>query len=132
MLTIKNTQIPVVTETKFLGVVFDHKLTFIPHIKYLKLKCQKALNLLRVVSALIRSKIDYGCMVYGSARQSDLQMLEPIQNQALRICLNAFRSSPKESLHVEANEQPLHIREIRRIKLSMQYATKLYTNKPCP
>ena len=38
---IKNTQIPVVTETKFLGAFFYHKMTFIPHIKYLKLKCQK-------------------------------------------------------------------------------------------
>ena len=139
---IRNTQVPVVTEAKFLGVIFDHKLTFIPHIKYSKLKCQKALNLLRVVSgknwgadkdtkltlyrALIRSKLDYGCMVYGSARQSYIKMLEPVQNQALRICLNAFRSSPRESLHVEANEQPLHI---RHIKLSLQYATKLYSNK---
>ena len=43
--------------------------------------------------------------------------------------LNAFRSSPKESLHVQANEQPLHI---RRIKLSLQYAAKLYTNKTYP
>ena len=142
---LKDTRIPIVPETKFLGIIFDRKLSFIPHIKHLKLKCQRALNLLRVVSgkswgadretkltlyrALIRSKLDYGCMVYGSARKSYLQMLEPIQTQALRICLNAFRSSPKESLHVEANEQPLYI---RRIKLSMQYAVKLYSNQTNP
>ena len=39
-------QPPVVEETKILGVIFDKKLTFIPHIKKLKAKCQKALNLL--------------------------------------------------------------------------------------
>ena len=39
-----------VEETKFLGVIFDKKLTFIPHIKKLKAKCQKALNLLRVAA----------------------------------------------------------------------------------
>ena len=75
--------IPVVEETKFLGAIFDKKLTFIPHIKELKAKCQKALNLLRVVvhtdwgadrkillnlyRTIVRSKLDYGCIVYGSA-----------------------------------------------------------------
>ena len=78
---------------------------------------------LTLYRALLRSKIDYGCLVYWSARQSHLQILGPIQHQALRICVNAFRSSSKESLHVETNEQQLHI---RRIKLSLQYATKLY------
>ena len=42
--------IPVVAETKFLGLILDKKLTFIPHIKYLKDRCMKAMNLLRVVA----------------------------------------------------------------------------------
>ena len=50
VLTLDGQPIPVVEETKFLGVIFDKKLTFIPHIKKLKAKCQKALNLLRVVA----------------------------------------------------------------------------------
>ena len=36
--------IPVGSEAKFLGVIFDRKLSIIPHIKYLKNKCLKALN----------------------------------------------------------------------------------------
>ena len=31
--------IPVVEESKLLGILFDRKLSFIPHIKYLKAKC---------------------------------------------------------------------------------------------
>ena len=50
ILTLDDTPIPVVEENKFLGVIFDRKLSFIPHIKQLKAKCQKALNLLRVVA----------------------------------------------------------------------------------
>ena len=52
VLTLDGTPIPVVEETKFLGVIFDKKqqLTFIPHIKKLEVKCKKALNLLRVVA----------------------------------------------------------------------------------
>ena len=41
---------PIPEENKFLGIVFDRKLSFIPHIKQLKAECQKALNLLRVVA----------------------------------------------------------------------------------
>ena len=34
--------IPVVEESKFLGILFDRKLSFIPHIKYFRAKCLKA------------------------------------------------------------------------------------------
>ena len=49
-LTLIGTLIPVVEQTKFLGVIFDNKLTFLPHIRYFKEKCVKALNLLCVVA----------------------------------------------------------------------------------
>ncbi len=37
---------------KFLGILFDSKLSFIPHIKYVKKKCITALNLLKTVSRM--------------------------------------------------------------------------------
>ena len=47
-LKIDGTEIPVTDQFRFLGVVFDKKLTFIPHhLLYLKEKRHKALNLLR-------------------------------------------------------------------------------------
>ena len=49
-LYIYGSQIPFVAESKFLGVIFDRKLSFILHIKYVKAKCLKALNLLKVLS----------------------------------------------------------------------------------
>ena len=119
--------------------------TFIPHIKYLKKKCQNALNLLKVVAhtdwggdrlvllriydSLVRSKLDYGCIVYGSARKSYIQMLDPVQNQGLRLCLGAFRTSPATSLCVEADEQPL---ALRREKLALQYAVKIASTPENP
>ena len=68
-------------------------------------------------------------MVYGSARPSYLKMLDPVQHQAIRLCLNAFRTTPVDSLHVEANEMPL---DLRRLKLAMQYAIKLFANPRNP
>ena len=112
-LTLNGLAIPVVQEHKFLGVIFD-KLSFIPHIKYLKARCLKALNLLKVVSrfdwgadsivllrlyrALVRSKLDYGSIVYGSARKSYIGMLDTVHHQRIRLSLGAFRTSPVESL----------------------------------
>ena len=112
ILTLDGTPIPVVEENKFLGVMFDRKLSFIPHIKQLKAKCQKALNLLRVVAhtdwgadrkvllnlyrTIIRSKLDYGSIIYGSARKSYLEMLDPIHHQGLRLALGALEFLPRK------------------------------------
>jgi len=136
-LLLNGTPVPVVEETKFLGVIFDRNLSFIPNIKHLQDKCTKAQNPLRVLAhtswgadqetllhlyiSVIRSKLDYGCTVYGSARSSYLQMLDPIQNHALRLCLGAYITSPASSLSVVANEPPLYF---RRKKLSLQYCQR--------
>ena len=50
VLTLYGSPIPVVQEYKYLGLIFDKKLSFIPHIKYLKAKCLKSLNILKVLS----------------------------------------------------------------------------------
>ena len=60
--------------------------------------------MLRLYRSLVRSKLDYGCIVYGSARKSYLQMLDPIHNQGLRLCLGEFRTSPVERLYVDGHE----------------------------
>ena len=85
--------------------------------------------LLNLYRSLIRSKLDYGSIVYGSARPSYLKMLNTIHHQGLRLALGAFRTSPVESLYVEAGELPL---DERRIKLSLQYLTKLKSTPSNP
>ena len=130
--------IPVVEQTRFLGLLFDRKLSFIPQIKSLRLSCSNALNLIRVVSncnwggssevllrlyrALVRSKLDYGSVVYGSARRSYLSRLDPIHHKGIRLSLGAFRTSPVESLYAEAREPSLYL---RRRQLSLKYYIKL-------
>jgi len=134
-----------VPETKFVGLLFDSKLTFLPRIEMLKNKRLKPLNILKCVSStdwgaestvllnlhrsLIRSKLNYGCIVYGSARPSYIKLLDTVLHQGIRLSLGAFRTSPVDSLHVEANEPSL---ESRRINLGMQYATqlKVYSSNP--
>ena len=84
---------------------------------------------LKLYRSPVRSKLDYGCIVYGSARKSYLQMLDPIHNQGLRLALGAFTTSPVASLYVEADEPSLYS---RREKLSLQYAIRLAANPSNP
>ena len=56
-------------------------------------------------------------------------MLNTVHHQGLRLALCAFRTSPIESLYVEAGELPL---EQRRINLSLQYNTKLKSTPSNP
>ena len=82
-------------------------------------------TLLKLYRSLAQSKLDYGCIIYGSARKSYLQMLDPIHNQGLRLALGAFRTPPVASLYAEADEPLLYS---RREKLSLQYAIRLAAN----
>ncbi|GBN59803.1 putative RNA-directed DNA polymerase from transposon X-element [Araneus ventricosus] len=135
--------IPFINEIRFLGVVFDKKLSFLPHVKQLRKKCEKSLNILKVLSttawgadrvsmlkiykATILSKLDYGCTIYGSARKSVLQKLDPVHHTALRLCSGAFRTSPVKSLYVDCCEPAL---EHRRQLLSLNYFFRIGSN-PC-
>ena len=123
-------------------VIVDRKLSFIPHIKYLRTKCNKTIQLLRTIAytnrrgskktllklyrSLIRSRHDYGCFIYGAARKTCLKELNTIHHQGLRLALGAYSTSPIESLYTDADEPPL---TLRREKLALQYSTKL---KFCP
>ena len=55
--------------------------------------------LLNLYRSLVRSKLDYGSIVYGSARKSYLKCLDTIHHQGSRLALGAFRTSPVESLY---------------------------------
>ena len=134
---IGNTFLPVEDSTKFLGLWWDSRLSFKKHISVLKTQCREALKLIRVVAhlkwggdrdtllmlyrAIVRSKLDYGCIVYGTASNTNLRQLDSIHNSGSRLALGAFCTSPISSLYTEANETPL---EARRLKLFMHYYLK--------
>ena len=71
--------------------------------------------------AIVRSKFDYGCIVYDTASNTNLWQLHSIHNSGLWLALGAFCTSPVSSLYTEANEAPL---EECRLKLSMHYYVK--------
>ena len=123
---------------KFLGMWLDERMTGKKHIEMVALKCGKINNVLRCVAgsdwgadresmmmiyrAMIRSAIDYGCMVYGSAALSVLNKLDIVQAKALRVCCGALCTTPIAALLIEMGEMPL---VLRRYKLGLKYLMKL-------
>lgn len=143
--TLDGNQISFQPSAKFLGVTLDKRLTYTAHIKNLRDKCSKSLNVLKCVSrtsygadrktllnlyrSLIRSKMDYACFVYDAASDSAKRCLDTVHHCAIRVATGAFRTTPTSSLLVEANEPPL---AIRRRLLGQRYAYKLaqFPNHP--
>lgn len=125
-LKLYDTPIQPETQIRFLGIIFDNRLTYLPHIRHLRSSCRRPLDLLKhltskswganrktmlhLYTTLVRSKLDYGCAIYGQTSRSYLHLLDPIQNEGLRIATGAFKSSPKVSLEVESNTMPLSLR----------------------
>ena len=115
-----------VEKFKFLGLIFDSQLNWSHHINYIYDSCMKRINLLRCISgtkwganrkilynlytALIRSKIDYGCEFYNSTSLKNKKKLDLIQSICLRICSGAFRSTAINVLQITNHEFPLELR----------------------
>ena len=123
---IGNENIKMDNSAKFLGVIFDRKLSWKLHIDYILKKCKKRLNLLRALTgyhwgaskksllgiykALIRSVIDYGDVAYSCASKSNLDKISVIQTEALRICCGAPRGTAASALQNECGDLPLNLR----------------------
>lgn len=122
---------------RILGMIFDSKFSWTPHLKRLKINCNTKMKIIKTLShltwgadkdsllliykALILSRIDYGSIIYNSAKPNIKQILNPIHNQAIRLAIGAFRISPIDSILCISGEPPL---QIRRNKEIFKYVTK--------
>ncbi|GFN96580.1 RNA-directed DNA polymerase from mobile element jockey [Plakobranchus ocellatus] len=73
----------------------------------------------KLYRTLVWSKLDYGTVVYGSAKKHVLRALDPKHHQGLRIALGAFGTSSIKCLYADAGEPSL---EHRCTKLAFNYA----------
>ena len=137
-LRLSHNVIPYQSSFKFLGVILDRRLSMREHIKYVKTKCSRRLNLFRCISgtdfgadrktllhlykSLIRPVIEYGSIVYAGASESSLAKLETIQNTFIRIALGVMKTSPVFALQVESMIPPLHY---RRMEQTLRYKSKI-------
>ncbi|GBM04788.1 hypothetical protein AVEN_20225-1 [Araneus ventricosus] len=84
---------------------------------------------MRIYRSLVRSKLDYGLPVYGSAAKSTLKILDSVHHQELRIATTTFRTIPIPSLHVIIGKPSL---ELRRHRPSLSYFYKIKSDESHP
>ena len=120
------TPLPFVDKIKYLGLVFNYKLLWKEHIDQLLASTGPFINLLRMLSSthwggdptilsmfyksIIRSKLDYGSTIFGSASNVQLNKLEVFQNKCLRLMTGALSSTPTPALCAETGISPLSFR----------------------
>lgn len=137
-LHLRHKPITLTEEARFLGVIFDKKLNWKSHITEIISKCRKSLNIIRCMAhinwgsnretlielyrSLTLSKLEYGAVVYGSAKRTTLVKLDALHHNGLRIAIGAFPTSPAKSICCDAGLAPL---AIRRGEQELRYAASL-------
>lgn len=95
---------------KYLGYTIDKMLTHRKHLEEISTKAAKNLNLLKMMAgrkspaspetmlkignAIVRSKMEYGAVVYGNAAKTHRKRLETTLNASIRICMRYLKSTP--------------------------------------
>jgi len=145
ILRINGNPVKVDRKAKFLGIVFDSRLTWNDHVNYVVEKCKKRLNLLRAISgnswgankktllmiyrSLIRSVLDYGAIAFDSMSKHNKEKFDSIQAQALRIASGAVRGTSNAAMQVDMGEPPL---QLRRLQQQLQYTVKVKSTDEHP
>ena len=113
-------------EATYLGVTFDKKQTWKPHIQQAEAKARRKLAILRklagtdwgaktnilkqVYQGAVRPHLEYGSTAWSTTAKTHQQTLDKVQNQALRIITGSMRSTPIKAMEETASIQPLHQR----------------------
>jgi ribonuclease HI len=132
------TQLTIEDKQTYLGVTFDKRLTWKPHIENAEEKGRHKLNIMRklagttwgcnetllktVYQGSVRPHLEYGSSSWMTAANSHLQTLDRVQNQALRIITGAMRSTPIQEMEKTTGIPPLSKRrECRTLTQAVKY-----------
>ena len=115
LVTINNTIIPSKDSVRYLGMTLDRRLTWKKHIsektKQLKEKLRKFYwltsrrsklniqNKITLYKALIKPVWTYGIQLWGTASNSNIEILQRFQSKTLRFLLNAPWYVTNETIH---------------------------------
>ncbi|KAK7101835.1 hypothetical protein V1264_020159 [Littorina saxatilis] len=110
-------------EATYLGVTFDRRQTWKPHIAQAETKARRKLAILRklagttwganekilktVYQGTIRPHLEYGSTAWSTSAKTNLQTLDRVQNQALRLITGAMKSTPIKEMEKLTTIQPL-------------------------
>lgn len=117
-ISIQNISVESSNTARFLGIIFDYKLSFNPQVDQVIKKCSRALNVIKYLcgtwwgsdpetllilyKSLVRSIIEYGCFAYYPTRNDTAYKLEKIQHVAIRAALGYRKTTPTNILLAES------------------------------
>lgn len=100
----QNRILEVVSEIKYLGIIIDKNLSFSAHVDYMSKKVGAKLRILRRISvdltpnmrcivykAIVAPLFEYYASILVEIGKTDLQHLQKLQNQGMRIILRCNR-----------------------------------------
>ncbi|KAK7093030.1 hypothetical protein V1264_008689 [Littorina saxatilis] len=132
-LTLGNTTLKYEDQQTYLGVTFDKKMTWKPHINQAEGKARRKLNILRklagttwgatdkilksVYQGTVRPHLEYGSNSWMTAAKTHLQTLDKVQNQALRLITGAMKTTPIVKMEETSSIPPLAKRREQKAML---------------
>ena len=115
-LYINGTEIERVYESKFLGVIIDHKLSWKPHIQYIKGKLAKSVGILYKTRELLNKKclhllyfslvvpyMSYCVEVWGNVYKTNIDPIIKLQKKAIRIINKASYLESTNPLFIKSS-----------------------------
>jgi len=136
--TIKLHGTPLKTEEEvtYLGVIYDKKQTWRPHIQKAEGKARRKISIMRklagttwganetilkrVYEGAVRPHLEYGSPAWSTASKTHLQALDTVQDQALRVITGAMRSTPIKTMEETVGIQPLSDRRDAKIMVQAE------------
>ena len=112
---INNDSIPYLNNPKFLGITLDERLCFNKNTEIIKAKCNDRLNIIKILShskwkltketllslyrSLVGSIIEYSFFAISEISITNLNYLQSIQNQTIRLIFKKNLETSSEELH---------------------------------
>ena len=140
--SINNQPIPQKTQHKFLGLIFDKKLTWSHHFNYIREKSQKYINLMKYIGGTnwgankktlltiynshIKPLLTYGSPAIIQSSNFHRKTLELVQNMALRIATRSKTNTSTAALQVHTGIPPL---KLHLLQNSLKYYVKALTHQ---
>lgn len=139
---IDNCEIKSKDNVRFLGLVFDYKLTFANHVNMILSRCNSAINIMKYLcgtwwgsdpetliilyKSFVRSLMEYGIFLYFPKTKQYAKKIERIQYNAIRVALGYRRSTPTNVILAESK---LTLIQERAKYLGNKYFGKILSNK---
>ena len=123
-------------EPNYLGLTYDKRQTWKPHLQAAETKAKRKIALMRkltgstwganqktlktVYQGSVRPHLEYGATAWSTAAKTNIQSIDKVQNQALRIITGSMKSTPIVAMEEVTGIQPLKSRRDMKILLQAE------------